>query len=251
MKFLISSLVSISILLTFGCQSDSKIETSKKTTHIFAKYYVRYLQTEKELKAEVSFKEGDSLATARSIVLTNVTFEGEPMNVQNLGKTHGVRYGSRKTGLYKDQYEFKYNGDQFGTLGHTIKMNPITDFELKEDKINKASGGTLIWQGKPLQKNQELILLFTDEQKKAFPLQIKGPSEKPEIKLTAQELTGLTPGKGQLMLVKKQISQSEEDNFSKISEMEFYSKHIDIPIHHLYLHANLKNQPDCRWADGF
>ncbi len=230
MRLLITSLATISILFTLGCKSDSKVEAPKETKHIFAKYYVRYLQTEKELKAEVSFKEGDSLATARSIVLTDVTFEEEPMNVQNLGKTHGIRYVSRKTGLYKDQYTFNYNGDQLGSMSHAVKMNTITDFKLKDNKIDKKTGGTLIWQGKPLQKNQELILLFTDEQKKAFPLQIKGPSDKTEIKLSAKDLIGLTSGKGQLMLVKKQISQSKEDNFSKISEMEFYSNHIDIEV---------------------
>lgn len=230
MKLVSTIIACFSVLFILSCQTDSKPDVPKKAKKIHAKYYVRYLQAEKELKAEVSFKEGDSLATARSIVLTNVTFENAPMKVQDLGKVHGVRYASRKTGLYRDQYQFNYTSDQFGSLGHSIKMAPITDFSFREKKIKKGSGALLSWDGPPLEDNQELILLFTDEQKKAFPIQVNGPTQKSEVFLPSKKTALLSAGKGQLMLVKKQLSKSTEDNFSKISEMEFYSKNLDIEV---------------------
>ena len=230
MKIFYPSFFFILSLSIFGCKSDSVQEAPKKAKHIFAKYYVRYLQTEKELKAEVSFKEGDTLTHARSIVLTDVSFEGEQMEVQSLGGNYGVRYSFRKRGPYSRQYKFQYNSKDLGQLSHTLGIDPITDFLIKEGTINKKSGTTLIWKGDPLTENQEMILLFTDEKRKAFPVQIKGPSERAELFLPAEKISNLSIGKGKLMLIKKQLEQADENNFTKISEVEFYSNNIDIEV---------------------
>jgi hypothetical protein len=223
-------MISFCILSMFSCQTDAVSEVPKKTKHIFAKHYVRYLQSDKELKAEVSFKQGDTLESARSILLTGVTFENEQMEIQNLGKNHGVRYSFRKTGPYSNQYEFKYTSDLLGQLSHTLKMSPITSFLIKEGAINKKSGATIVWEGDALDASQVLVLLFTDEQKKAFPIQVKGPTERSELFLPAEKLKDLAPGKGELMIVKKQFSNSSEKNITRISEIEFYSNNLDIEV---------------------
>ncbi|MFT5164993.1 MAG: hypothetical protein ACI8P3_000217 [Saprospiraceae bacterium] len=230
MRIIFPAILSILVFSTFNCKTDAVPEVPKKAKHLFAKHYVRYLQTEKELKAEVSFKQGDTLSKARSIVLANVTFENNQMDPQNLGKSYGIRYAFRKTGPYSDQYEFKYTSEQFGRLSHILKMSPITDFLIKEGMINKKSGATIVWKGDALAANQELVLLFIDEEKKAFPVQIKGPTERSELFLSTEKLKGLAVGKGNLMIVKKQLSESTENNLTKISEMEFYSNTLDIEV---------------------
>lgn len=230
MKIILSICLFLLVGITVSCTSETKTVPPKKTQHIYAKYYVRYLQTEKELKAEVSFKEGDTLETARSIVLNQVNFEDNPMEVQNLGKNYGIRYGFRKKGPHRQTYQFSYSGEQMGEQVHEIGMSPITEFLIKEGAISKTSGMTLVWQGEALTKNQEMILLFTDEERKAFPVQIKGPSERTEVVLSAEQIAGLSLGKGRLMLVKKQFEQSRTAQATKVSEIEFYSNQLDIAV---------------------
>lgn len=213
-----------------SCQSSIEPKTKQNAKHIFAKYYVRYLQTEKELKAEVSFKEGDTLATARSIVLNDVSFEKNKMKIQNLGKSHGIRYSVRKQSPYSQKYNFEYTSEHLGPLSHQLEMEPITDFSVKDGIVKKAEGMILQWEGAPLTKQQKLVLLFTDEQKKAVPIQISGPTTESQITIDAEKLDLLSVGKGRLMVVKKQLSQTKEQFFTKISEMEFYSNNQDIEI---------------------
>ena len=152
------------------------------------------------------------------------------MEVQNLGNNYGVRYSLRKKGPYSKEYEFKYSRNDLGQMSHTVGINPITDFSIREGAVSKKSGATLIWEGPALSKNQELVLFFTDEKKKAFPIQVKGPTSGSELFISAEMLSGLTDGKGQLMLIIKQLDQVDEKNFTKISEIEFYSGNADIEV---------------------
>ena len=65
---------------------------------------------------------------------------------------------------------------------------------------------------------------------KAFPIEFKGPTQRPEFFIPRIKTANLTTGKGKLMLVKKQLIESKENNLTKISEMEFYSNNIDIEV---------------------
>jgi len=230
MRIVIAVCLFLFVGILFTCKSESKPVPPKVTKHLFAKYYVRYLQTEKELKAEASFKEGDTLETARSIVLDQVLFDHNPMDVQNLGKNYGVRYGFRKKGPHSQSYEFRYSSQQIDEEVHEVSMSTITDFLIKEGPISKTNGMTLVWQGEPLNKQQEMVLLFTDEQRKAFPIQIQGPSERAEVVISPKQIEGLSLGNGRLMLVKKQFEQLKTKRFTKVSEMEFYSNQLDIEV---------------------
>lgn len=230
MRFLNYSIIAVLLLSFWTCKSDNTPDTPKTAKHIFVNHYVRYLQSEHELKAEVTFKEGDTLASARSIVLADVNFEDTPMTAQNLGKNYGIRYSFRKKGPFKEQYQFNYTGNNIERQVHTVKMSPITEFLIKEGKVNKNSGATVVWNGEALGSNQAMVLLFTDVENKAIPVQVKGPTERSEIFLPAEKLKNLSSGKGQLMIVKKQFSNLREKSFTKTSEMEFYTDNLDIEV---------------------
>jgi len=206
MRIIVIAAFFFSMITIFSCKPEAKPTPPKKASHLFAKYYIR------------------------SIVLTEVNFEGEPMEVQNLGKSYGVRYSFRKRGPYRGSYEYKYKGNQIGQSSHAIKMSSITDFSIKENTISKSEGATLMWQGEPLDKNQEIDLLFTDEKNKAFSLKFVGPTSKTEINLKAEKIAGLSTGSGKLMLIKKQFEKIEETNSTKISEIEFYSNQLEINV---------------------
>ncbi len=230
MKIFTISFLSIFILFVSACESDKKAEISNSKDHFFVRSYVRYLQTEKELKAEISFKKGDTLKTAVPVILDEVIFEGEKVSPQNLGKSYGVRYDFRKRGPYRDQYEFNFRGGPIEQTSHILKMNPITEFLIKEGTINKKEGMTINWKGEALNKDQQMVLLFTDEQKKAFPIKLKGPTQKPEVFIPRIKTKNLTTGKGKLMLIKKQFTETKEGNLTKVSEIEFYSNNLDIEV---------------------
>ena len=205
------------------------IEPEEKPPHWFAKYYVRYLQTERQLKAHASFLEGDSLENAEPKKFRGgVSFQGKRMEFRDLqGKL--FRYIHNERTGYSDNFLFRHRDDNGDYWEYTMKMNPIEDFFIKDD-ISKSKGMTLIADGAILQQNESLVFLFSDENNKAATFTVEGPSKTIELSIPAEQLKDLSLGKGQLYLVKKQYNEDQEEQLNATSSIEFYTKSIDIEV---------------------
>ena len=217
-------------LFFFSCQPTA-VETPEKEPHFFAEYFVRYLQTERQLKAYASFMEGDSLKTAQPKKFpAGVTFENKDMEFRNLGGRSFRYLINEDDKNYSNSFIFRHKDTDGDFWEYTIKMNPIEDFFIKESVIQKSEGMTLVINGGILKSNEQLILLFNDRNNKAHSIQIDGPSNDLEHRLNAENLAGLTKGPAKLYLVKKQINRDNEEQLTAVSSIEYYSKAIDILI---------------------
>lgn len=214
--------------MCYAC-SNPAIEPEEKPPHWFANYYVRYLQTEKQLKAHASFLEGDSLKNAEPKKFRGgVSFQGKKMEFRDLqGKV--FRYLINERADYNETFQFRHRDDNGDYWEYTMKMHPISDFFIK-DKISKSKGMTIIVDGGILQDNESLVLLFNDQYNKAATLSIEGPSKTIELFVPPDQLQKLTLGKGQLYLVKKQFNEDQEEQLTANSSIEFYTKTIDIEV---------------------
>lgn len=211
-----------------GCKN-SPIEPLEKPPHWFADYYVRYLQTERQLKAHASFMEGDSLKNAEPKKFrSGVSFQGKRMELRNLNNKV-FRYLLNEETNYSDAYLFRHRDEDGNYWEYTIKMNPIGDFFVK-DEISKSQGMTLIVNGGILQSNEQLVLLFSDYNNRATNITINGPTKDIEFELTPDQLQDLEIGSGQLYLVKKQYNEDQEERLSATASIEFYTRSIEIEV---------------------
>ncbi len=213
------------VALTFSaCQPDSKPGKKLKKATMFADFYVRYLQPERELKAEAFFMEGKEYDKAKPSRMSDVIFQGKLMNERHIPQ-RGTRYRTERVLPYELPIEFHYGED-----GHfELYMSPIEEFIVKGD-ISKSAGMTLVLKGEKLQQNESIVLLFSGAESKATSVTIPGPTEGIEIPVTSDQLKDLQIGPAQFYLVKKQDFKLEKPGHSIQGLTEYYTKSIDVEV---------------------
>lgn len=223
------------LLFTFlgclgACRTDSAdAKRGASTARLSTELYVRYLETERQLKAHAAFSYGDSLPTLQTNDFPKgVLFQSKSMNPNQL-PDRTLRYVYNGTGEYTPNgFVFTYEDPTGKNRTYTLKLAPIEDFSVKGTAT--PHGLTLVLKGAPFQANESLILLFLNEKNKAFSSEFKGPFDVEELAVPPAQLAGITPGKHFLYLVKKQITTSTDGNANITSEIEFYSKTIEVQI---------------------
>lgn len=206
-----------------ACSSDQKQEEQI----LFARYDIRYLQQERHLRAQVSFSLGDSLTRVAKDFST-VRVEGKPMERRNL-KTNGIRYQYEKNQDYQTPLKFRMIEKDNREIFFTAEMAPIDSFYI-DGPIEKSKNLQFSWVGAPLKANEQLVLLFTDQQNKATSQTLNGPTDQSTSTIPTKYLSELSPGKGQLYLVKKQWINQRKDQVQSESLVEYYTKSIDIEV---------------------
>ncbi len=217
----------LAIWLFAACQPNQNATTEET---LFEEYYIRFLEPEKELMAYATFQEGDSLESAKAkIFFGGVSFQGSGMQVRNLPKGI-VRYTYKlKSANYQPPFKFRYKNDLGEQVEEIVQMQGIGKFEVT-DSISQRKGMNLIIENGNLSENEQFILLFTDQTKRAFSIPIMGPTARNNYRLQASQISKLSKGKGQLYLVKKQNITREEGNRSISCNIEYYSNTIDIEV---------------------
>lgn len=226
MKFLYPVLI-LFILSFTSCQSDSKAAQNEDKKTTFANFYLRYLQQERKVKGEAFFRKGENAKIGSAIEYEKgVSFDGVNMNMK---KAVGRKlYRFEQNDEFKSQYKFVINPDGKDNYNYTLSINPISSFKI--DKANLATGIELSWDGSNLSKDEELVLLFTDKDNKAFSIDVKGPTTSPSVAIGKEKLGKMNAGKGALYLVRKLKTEEKKSgvHFNAISE--FYTKSIEVEI---------------------
>ena len=216
------------LLFLVSCQSDapkseiSKTDQTKPTT--FAHFYVRFLQSEKQVKATASFTQGMTKESSKPLKMENgVFFHNGNMNEKGI-KNIGTRYSYDYEGVFSDKYIFRFKAPLKGKMNHEVKMNPITNYSF-EGKISKSKGMKVTWEGSPLNENESLVFLINNHS-----FEIKGKTESNALLIPAKHLEKLKLGTAKIYLVRKQTQVTTIPNFTSTSEMEFYTHETTVTI---------------------
>ena len=223
----LQSIILYVVLLTF-CHSCTSSNFKDNDQYLFVDLYIRYLEGEQQLKAQASFRKGDSIATDQAIKLPKVTFQNKAMKDKTL-PDNGYRYTLQQQTKALSEYKFQFQPKDCPLVEQKINMSPITDFSIKNG-IQKSKGMSLQMNPINLTANETLVLLFNDQNNKASSLEVKGPIQTTEITFRPQQLQSLSLGKGQLYLVKKQTSFIEKEKMNIKTVAEFYSKTIEVEV---------------------
>ena len=211
------------ILFLPACKNSDNGSTAKiSSSTLFAEYYIRYLEEEGQLRAQVSYLEGDSLANAKSAKLNSVFFQGGAMEKRKLG-VKGLRYRAERVMKYTPPFNFTYNPENGEASQHNLTMAPIIDFTLV-GQLSRSGQTTLQWEGPPLKEQEAMVLIFTDQKNQTAAIDIKGPSEENQVIIKGKDIQKLSPGEIKFYLVKKKKTEEQDNSTVNSSTIEFYTK---------------------------
>ncbi|HMO39194.1 MAG TPA: hypothetical protein PKC76_06235 [Saprospiraceae bacterium] len=214
----------LTVLFLIGCQSEQK-----SSERLFADLFVRFLETERQIKAHASFYEGDDMATAQSVTFPNeVTFQRYKMQPRQI-ENRTMRYVFNGTGSYDGSFVFRYTDRQRKQREHRIVMSPIIDFAPLGD-ISRSRGMLLRVDSEPLQNGESIVLLFTSEENHSGVAEFRGPRDVTQLEVPASFLQEVVPGKNYFYLVKKQRNKVEGNDINVTSNIELYSKTIVVEV---------------------
>lgn len=207
----------------------NQLESPVKDTILFESYFIRYLASEQQIKAQAIFAEGDTITnTFPKSFAGGVSFFSSGMTERRISDKL-IRFEETRKMPYPKNFIFKYKNDDNISTPYIARMSPIEDFFVQKN-VNKSTGVDIVVKGELLKSNQSLIFLFSDTDNVAASIEVKGPVSSTTFHLPAKKLSNLNQGKGKLYLVKKQFSVETTSNRKIDSAIEYYTKDIEIDI---------------------
>ncbi|AEE50120.1 hypothetical protein [Haliscomenobacter hydrossis] len=215
------------LLILSACRlSETKEALPKQTVDLF----VRYLQPEKEYKAEAILLEGDSLPLAKSIRFANgIRFIDKEMNETQVTENL-LRYSTQFGGEYASQASFVFRDKSGNTYTIPLSMEPLGDIEVTmpsepdgQMNLNISSGGVL----KP---DENLVLVLTDRSGQASTVTIEGPSTSGTYALSMVLFGNPVKGNAELYLVKKQLRNEQKGKLTVHLVEELYSASLVVKV---------------------
>lgn len=214
--------------MSVSCQNDPAPAASKAKEY-HAQFFIRYLADNQEIKAEATFKVGDSIKTAKPIGLKDpIYFNKNLMDERDL-KKNGIRYKSVTKGAFPKTSNFNFNFE-LEPFSYEIAFSKIVSPALSADHFALSEENEITWNGDPLVKGESMVIVITDENDKTIFNTVSGPTDVSSVKLYRQQVGSLQSGKGQLYLVKKQAVKKKVKSFNVVSIVEYYTNPIDILI---------------------
>lgn len=195
----------------------------------FAEFFIRYLAPEEQLLGQVSFWKGVSWEVRDPLEPSGlVSFENQELEPRRLPGNQ-VRYSGTLKKAYKDSLAFRFRNQDGRYLQYEMKMTPIRDFFVK-GRVSKTEGATFVVNGGIINQEEEIVFMFIDQRNRAKSITIKGPTTDIGISIPAEKLQELTPGPGQLYLVKKQHRSESHPNLDLTASLEYYTGQREVLV---------------------
>ncbi len=215
------------LFMLSSCAGDKTSAPDSDT--VFADFYIRYLAPEQEFKAYASFVEGTPVSEGISKTFPGgVKFMGQVMDPRRLNN-EALRYQYSGKKSYSRDLSFSFletNGTQ---QLFAATMENIDTFSISGD-ASKSKGLHLMLSGADLERDETLLLLFTDALSKAYTLQANGPLPASDIFFTPEQMGHLPVGKLELYLVRKKMLEGLRDNFDYRFAIEYYSDVLTVTM---------------------
>ena len=223
-----TSLLSIAFILLFSLYFSCNATQKKSAQADILKiaYYVRYLHSDKQVKAEISFSEiVDSTKKIIPKKMEEVLFQNNVLDGKKIADQY--KYQGAMQIPFADHFDFSYrdNTQQVAAI-QAVSINPVTDFTIKKNKVSKLGGTTLTLAGNPLLAEEAIVVLLSDVNNKTVTLFAKELA----IKINPEKVKDLSLGQGTIYTVRKQNIAETNTNYQLTGLTEYYSEVKEIEI---------------------
>jgi hypothetical protein len=209
--------------LLYGAIAISACSRISDLPAVLAALYARYDDVSHLLKAEASFKKGDTLATARPLAIQGgVTFANSAMQLKNLPGS--IRYDYElDSGALPSELAFRLKDENGKAYNFPVAIEPVTDFSFQDTAVSQKETLKIQVKTVALTKDSKLVVLLSNEKNESFSMEYKGHTPNPTIEIPAAHLQSLSPGKLQIALVRSDFFTGKEGRFLYTAAAEFYS----------------------------
>lgn len=224
MKFIVA-LITIASLV--ACNTTPKSTTPERYPIERVNGYVRYMAQARTLHAELTFK-SDSLPE----IAGDVTLNNEKMTPKELPVV-GIQYRKDLERVnFVNGYTFAYIEKDGTPVKWSVALDEFRQLKIVSDGISKTTGGLLTWEGEPLKKDIDgLVLLFTDAAGSTFQINHSGITKGTQFEILPSVATRLAVGKATLLATLKRTTVKRADNEpDKIGQIEYYFAPITFEV---------------------
>lgn len=214
------------ISFCFSCNFMQKESTKKNILQV--DYYARYLQSDKQLKVNISFMEIDSTEKIMAKKMKEVLISDNVLNGKKIGNQY--RYQLEKNMPFADNYGLTYIFNQTEMDTMSIRIKALSNFSIKKGKMSKTAGTNLIFEGDQQLATEALVLLFSDRNNKTATIKIGNHLVNAPIIILPEQISRLAVGKGNAYIVKKQTIQTKSKGIELTGLTEYYSAVKEIEI---------------------
>ena len=183
------------------------------------------MQQNRELQAEITFRTDSSESIAEK-----VRFNHEIMIPKKLPSV-GLQYRIVKNAVDFDSiYTFEYTEKNGPKTMIPLTMNPFLRPQIEKNKISKKFGGILNWRGDPLNRDDGLILIFTDAKGQTFSINHSGISRGNKFEIVREYANRLAKGTASLLITRKKTTIRQKKKQSLLICIEYYHKAIEFEV---------------------
>lgn len=214
----------MAILIMAGCGLNNKSHAPKLSVDL----YVRYLADNAEFMAQATFKEGDTIETARPKTMPGgVAFQHSGMEERDMSGL--VRYEVKRRGPFNPPFTFSFNNEKGEKDNIEVVVNPIDSFYVKGEAV-KTKGLTIGLKASSISPEETLIALFSDQAGQSASLNFAGPFESGELFIPGSTLAALQPGKLQVYLVRTSTKTEDGPRRNLVAVGEYYTATIETTL---------------------
>lgn len=211
----------LAVLAFFRCQT---AEAPKKRS---LECYVRFLETEGQIRAEATLREGD--ADPQPVEAPGgIMYQGNNMDLR---KVPAIAYKTDKTGGYELRHVFSWKDEKGKLREFGMEMPPLREFGFGAAAVSRNQPAVFRWQGEPLRKGEVLVFLWENAKLgKTVPWELFNTGVSPAIDFPAAKIAELDPGQWTLYLVRKKLTKADINGVAASGIIEYYSKTDTITV---------------------
>lgn len=205
----------IVILLTIIIFGSCTIE---KQDPVNCNLYIRYEEEGKKIWAEADFEIADGGNMASYTPKGGVAFMASNMTLQNLpnGKN---RYTYKYEGALPKDLSLTWNKPDGGQTTFSTPAKSIDGF----DFFKEGDHYVLAFKSGTFEKEDKLVLLFTDSNNLKLNLEKQGPTNDNKITISENELSSLSSGEAKLSIVLSRTTRTKQEDFDALTTFSYYS----------------------------
>lgn len=212
------------VLVFSSCSSGDKDQSA-----VYGSFFIRYMEEGNWLQSNVSFYEGDTIASAKPKMWKGgLSLLGSAMDARQLPRDE-IRYIADRQIDFITDYTFRFSDDQASLREVKTNIQPVTPMRLKAPASKRAG---LIFEhgGKPLESGESIVVLLSDEQGQTYSIEVNGPQSGNSLVWTAGQVENIPPGIFQWYAVRKNQKQYQDGYMDFSVETEYYSIPMEVEI---------------------
>lgn len=179
--------------------------------------YVRYVQSLRELQADMTFRTDSTKAIEGLVVLND-----ELMRFKRRPKV-GLQYVLNKRGKdFERKQTFAYVEKDGSQQELSITLPIFDSLQMLSGTLSQKSGGLLGWNGPAFDNKDGLVLLLTDANGQTFSINHVGVTKGSSYQIPPSYAQRLAVGTAQLEATRKRTNIIQKDSSTQLLTIEYY-----------------------------